>query len=214
MRELAATSGILSVIRSSAPASPFGADTPNGMDAEDVLGHLLGNSVGAAFGSNGLGPAGTGRGGGGNPGGIGMGRLRTIGDDVGGGAGGTCYGCRQSRLLRGRPSASGPSVSMGTASTSGALAPDVIRRHIRQHRNAIRHCYQRELVGRPDLAGRVAVRFVIGQDGTVVNSGVASSTIESATVGQCVARAISRVNFPPPGQGVVIVTYPFTFIHD
>lgn len=212
-RRLAETGGILAVIRSEAPVSPFGSAIPNGVDAEDALGHLLGREVGSAFGYGGLGVRGTGRGGGGIDGGSGLGRLRTIGDRVGGGTGGTCYGCGPSSLGRGHR-ASGPTVSMGTATASGALSPEVIRRHIRQHTNAVRHCYEAELARRPDLSGRVAIRFVIGQDGTVVSAAVAESSVESPSVGQCVAGAIRRIGFPPPGVGVVVVTYPFTFVHD
>jgi len=203
------------VLASRTVVSPFStAEFSSGTDPEDALGALMGADIGASFGYGGLGIRGTGRGGGGRPGSIGLGRLMTRGDRYGRGTSrdGTCYGCRAAAIPNGERQGTGPSVRMGTPIVPGGLSADVIRRRIRLQRNAIRHCYERELVSRPDLSGRVAIRFVIGEDGAVRTASVASSTVQSPSVGQCVAGAVRRVSFPNPSQGVVVVTYPFSFI--
>ncbi len=209
-KEYAASSGILSALQSAAPTSPFGRDSALGNDPENALGALMGNQIGDNFGYGGLGLRGTGRGGGGTgEGTIGLGNLNTIGHGGGGGSG-SGYG-RGAGGLRGRR-ASVPQIRTGTANVSGSLSKEVIRRYIRRHINQIRYCYEQQLARRPDLAGRVQIRFVISSSGAVTTSTVAGSTLGNPAAEQCVARAVQRIAFPQPeGGGVVIVTYPFMF---
>jgi TonB family protein len=209
-KEYAATSGILAALQSNAPTSPFGQDTALGVDPENALGLLMGNQIGDSFGYGGLGLRGTGRGGGGNGlGTIGLGNLGTIGHGGGGGSG-SGYG-RGAGGLRGHR-ASAPSIRTGTAEVRGSLSKEVIRRYIRRSINQIRFCYEQQLARRPDLAGRVQIRFVISPSGAVTSSQAAGSTLGEPAVETCVARAVQRIAFPQPeGGGVVIVTYPFMF---
>jgi TonB family protein len=214
VKELVATSGILAALNSNVPTSPFGQETPIGADPEDAMGLLMGSVIGDSFGPGGLGVRGTGRGGGGDgTGTIGLGRLRTIGHGAGGDPDGNGYGPGNGRL-RSRRSPSGPTTSIINTGTNvrGSLASDVIRRYIRRNLNSIRYCYEQELVRRPDLAGRVAVQFVISGQGSVSSSTVNSSTLGDPAAEQCVARAVQRIGFPETDDGgVVIVTYPFLF---
>lgn len=209
-KEYAASGGILAALQSNAPTSPFGQDSALGNDPESALGALMGNQIGDNFGYGGLGLRGTGRGGGGTgEGTIGLGNLNTIGHGGGGGSG-SGYG-RGSGGLRGRR-ASVPQIRTGTAAVRGSLSKEVIRRYIRRHINQIRYCYEQQLARRPDLSGRVAVRFVISPSGAVSTASVAGSTLGNPAAEQCVARAVQRIAFPQPeGGGVVIVTYPFMF---
>jgi TonB family protein len=78
--------------------------------------------------------------------------------------------------------------------------------------NQIRHCYQRQLSRDPGLAGKVTVRFVIGNTGQVQKATVKSSSLGSAAVESCIAERFLRFRFPAPkGKGIVIVSYPFLF---
>lgn len=210
LRQYAATSGILSVLNANVPTSPFGSTTPNGLDAEDALGHLMGIAPGDAFGYGGLTVRGTGRGGNGRDGNITIGLdFNTIGRV---GNRNMNYGADRGLVEHRSRRSTGPAVRVGTASVNGALSREVIRREIRLRRNEISHCYQSELNRRPDLAGRVSVRFIIDQRGIVVSSSVSESTMGSAEVSQCVAGVIRRISFPVPDGGVVMVNYPFTFV--
>lgn len=67
------------------------------------------------------------------------------------------------------------------------------------------------LLGTPSLEGRVAVKFIIGRDGSVamVNAGEHSMPDNSAPY--CVARAFGNLTFPEPAGGIVTVVYPIVF---
>jgi hypothetical protein len=91
----------------------------------------------------------------------------------------------------------------------GALDKDIIRRIVRAHINEIRTCYNEGLQKDPQLAGRVAIQFVIKLDGHVGSSVIAESNLADATVAQCIAGVVGTWQFPKPNGGNVIVTYPF-----
>ena len=64
---------------------------------------------------------------------------------------------------------------------------------------------------RPDLKGRVAVKFVIGGRGAVMRAVLSSSSLGDPQVEGCIVRTVERFVFPlPEDSGIVIVTYPFT----
>ncbi|MDX2023639.1 MAG: TonB family protein [Deltaproteobacteria bacterium] len=211
--EEAKNAGILGLIKAdegSHLASLFGRDTALGSDAENVLGGLLGNQIGEAYGVGGLGMTGTGSGGGGTgEGTIGLGNLGTIGKG-GGGGNGSGYG-RGAGGLRGRR-ARAPDVIPGQAAVRGSLDKEIIRRIIRRHINEVKYCYEQELVKKPDLQGRIAVQFTIAATGQVVTSVMQTSSVGSPKVENCVVQAVRRWEFPKPkGGGIVIVSYPFVF---
>ncbi len=202
--------GVLKMAEGSHIASIFGRDTALGSDPENVLGGLIGNQIGEAYGIGGLGLVGTGAGGGGTgEGTIGLGNLGTIGKGGGGGSG-SGYG-RGAGGLGGRR-ARAPEVMPGQANVRGSLDKEIIRRIIRRHINEVKYCYEQELTRKPELGGRVAVQFTIAATGQVVASVLQNSTMGNARVENCVVQAVRRWEFPKPlGGGIVIVTYPFNF---
>ncbi|MCP4675754.1 MAG: AgmX/PglI C-terminal domain-containing protein [Deltaproteobacteria bacterium] len=208
-KEMAKSAGILSYLSSAnAPTSPFGQDTALGVDPENALGALMGNQVGQNFGYGGLGLRGTGRGGGGTgEGTIGLGNLNTIGHGGGGGSG-SGYG-RGAGGLGGRRGRA-PRIRSGAAMVKGSLSKEVIRRIVHRHINEVKFCYERQLAKRPDISGRVSVKFIISGTGAVQMAAVAGSTLGDPQVENCIAQAVRRWTFPQPeGGGIVIVTYPF-----
>ena len=212
-REQARNAGILGTLQAmtgsfNSPTSPFGADTALGNDPMSALGALMGDQIGSNAGFGGLGLRGTGRGGGGTgEGTIGLGNLGTIGHGGGGGSG-SGYG-RGAGGFRGR-SARVPRIRSGNADVRGSLSKEVIRRVIRRHINEVKFCYEQQLNARPDLEGRVTVRFIISPTGAVQNSLVQDSSLGNQQVESCVAAAVRRWTFPAPdGGGIVIVNYPF-----
>jgi TonB family protein len=96
----------------------------------------------------------------------------------------------------------------GVAETSGGLSREQVRRTIRQHINEVRFCYEQELMSRPDLEGRVSVRFMVNANGAVGMSTVADSSGATGDVGSCVSQAMRRWSFPS-SSGPTLVTYPF-----
>lgn len=79
----------------------------------------------------------------------------------------------------------------------------------------IRRCYNRGLDNDPSLTGKVVVRFTIGANGRVTESGVKSSSFSNDAVPTCIADAITRITFPEPkGGGIVKVFFPYVFLTD
>jgi metallo-beta-lactamase class B len=94
----------------------------------------------------------------------------------------------------------------------GSLDKEVIRRVIRNHLADIRSCYERELSKDRYLVGRISVQFTVASTGDVIASSLQSSTMDNASVEDCVVRTVRQWKFPKPqGGGVVIISYPFNF---
>jgi hypothetical protein len=204
----AADAGVLGVIRRSAAVSSiFARDSAFGRDADDVLGSLVGDTIGIAFGHGALGPMGTGSGGGGTgEHALGVGPdLTMLGAGVGRGwRPGVAVGTLGTRH------AGPPGVWVGEPRLAGSLDREIVRRIIRRHINEVKFCYEQALVTQPKLGGRILVRFMIAANGQVLSSVVESSTLANARVESCTAQAVRRWEFPRPvGGGLVNVSYPF-----
>jgi len=207
IKEMASTAGVIAYLSAKkAPTSPFG-DMAAGYDPENALGGLTGDTFGPNFGMGALGPKGTGRGGGGRGDeGIGVGSIGPTSWSLGRGTGRDLrhvapLGDRRGHRVRVRET--------GLA-VKGSLSKETIRRVVRLRLNQISYCYEQGLAKRPDLEGRVAVRFVISGTGGVMSVAVADTTLGDARVEACITRTVERLTFPQPsGGGIVIVTYPF-----
>jgi hypothetical protein len=186
---------------------PWGRDDSLGSDPSTAKGNMWGDSIGDAFGEGGLGL--TGIGGSGGPGqGIGIGSLGVIGHGAGTGTG-QGFGSGHGRLggSRGKP----PSVRIGATAVSGRLPPEVIQRIVRQNFGRFRLCYENGLRNKPQLQGKISVRFVIEPDGAVSSVANAGSDLPDAGVVSCVTRAFKNLSFPQPESGKVVVVYPLMF---
>jgi TonB family protein len=207
-----ATVGILGILRSAQLTAPnaFTGERAEGNALQDVFGGVNGPLVGLTRGLGGLGMIGSGRGAGGNADGtVGTGALPTIGTGGGGHGPGDRYGQGVGNLGGVRDSRV-PRIRVMPADVRGNLSKETIRRVIRLHLAEVRACYQERLISRPDLQGRVAVRFIVAPTGAVQAAGVASSDLRDATTEQCIVHAVRRWSFPQPdGGGIVSVTYPF-----
>jgi hypothetical protein len=214
MRQLAMSGGIIGILKASTgsntPSSPYGAERAISNDPVAAIGMLLGASYGASGGNGGLAMIGTGRGGGGDArAAVGVGAIGTRGRANGGGDGdGDGYG-EGAGGYRARTTHV-PRVRVGQPDLRGSLSKETIRRHINRHLAEVRYCYESQLNARPDLQGRVTIKFVISPTGAVMSSDVAQSDVGSDRVETCIADTVRRVGFPAPeGGGLVIVTYPF-----
>ncbi len=212
---MAKSAGVIGMIKSAVgswntPTSPYGREQAIGSDPMNAIGAIMGDFAGDNFGHGGLGPIGTGRGGGGNgQGTIGTGDLGTIGTDRGpGGHGSGPYGSTVGKL--GGHTSRVPTLKIGAAEVRGGLSKEAIRRVINRHIAEIRHCYEQELNARPDLEGRVAVKFMINTSGVVQLANISQSTLGNARAESCIQTAVQRWTFPA-GTGVSMVSYPFMF---
>ncbi len=178
-----------------------------GGDIKGALGNMFGSRVGDSGGFGGLGLKGTGTGGGGMGNTIGIGGIGTKGR--GGGLG--TYGVGVGSLDPKK--SSDVSIADSESVIQGSLDKELIRQVIRRNIGQIKYCYEKELQTKPNLAGKVAVRFLITPKGTVQTAKVAEgTTLRDAAVGDCITLRVRSWRFPEPkGGGSVIVTYPFVF---
>ncbi len=213
-KDEATQAGLIGILKKASgawnsPTSPYGRQTALGRDPMAAIGGLLGNSIGPSFGYNGLGMSHTGRGGGGTGlGTTGVGALNTLGKAGYNKSGGRFDYGRVKKLGKRQPKV--PPSPDSRVDTRGSLAKGVIRRIINRHLNEIRFCYEQALTRRPDVQGRVAVKFIIAPTGAVQTAIKASSTVGNPQLEGCIVNAVRRWNFPAPeGGGIVAVTYPF-----
>lgn len=103
-------------------------------------------------------------------------------------------------------------VNIETPEVMGALPADVIKKVINDNKAQVRYCYEFELQRNQNLEGRVAMRWIIGADGSVTEVSVKESTLKNIGVESCLMGKIKGWKFPAPaGGGVVEVNYPFVF---
>ena len=99
-----------------------------------------------------------------------------------------------------------------TASVPAALGRDAIKRTIHGKIGSIKRCYERALAQKPDLTGRVAVRFVVDASGNVTSAVSApQSTMPDPDVVSCVLGIFRGLSFPPHDGGPTAILYPFDF---
>ena len=192
-------------------------DYASGLGRDDVLGGRLGQDIAEMAGGWGYGTEKTGPGDDGDGWKtIGTGRYNTIGE---GPDSGTDYGTGGPGTYKGpgRPP-QGPKVDVGCrfddrsgcGRALGDLDRKIIRRYIRKKLPLVKHCYEKQLLVQPDLAGTVMTTFTISGNGAVLSA--VAKGLGNRNVVACVEAALKSIQFPQPeGGGLVSVRYPFTF---
>ena len=192
-----------------APTAPWGREDSLGNDPMSARGNMWGDAIGDSFGAGGLGLSGVGEGGGGRGEGIGLGNIGTIGHGAGTGQG-QGFGNGHGRL-GGAHQTKSPSVRQGVTQVNGRLPPEVIQRIVRQNFGRFKLCYENGLRTNPNLAGRVAVKFIIDRNGAVSTASDGGSDLPDQGVVSCVVRGFGNLSFPQPEGGIVTVVYPIIF---
>jgi hypothetical protein len=106
-----------------------------------------------------------------------------------------------------------PGVTRTNAPTRGSLPKAVIAQKLESAGPAIRVCYERALVGTPNLGGNLSVNFVVAPDGTVAHAEaveVDQPLNDPEAVG-CILDVIRELEFPEPTGGRVFLNYPLSF---
>ncbi len=191
----------------------FGGASPLGQKAISALDGLNGGDPGTGVAMNGP------RGGGGLFDG-------SLGGPPGGGPRGPAAGLEPGGY-RTRPGRPGPrtqypdergdggpkfKVVPQTPVVEDGLSRDEIQRVVRLKQGEYRYCYEKQLQSRPDLEGKVTLKFVVGPTGRVLVTEVLEDTLGEGEVASCIANKARNWQFPRPrGGGVVAVKYPFLF---
>jgi hypothetical protein len=194
-----------SSLRKSNLGSLVGGLTSLGADSPDKKSNNSGESAAISQeGTGGFSTEGLKKGGGGTTTGIG----RTVGQGEGGFAGTGRLG------LAGNSSVDGTGSGGGGIPTrvAGGLDREVIESIIRRRLDRIRLCYERQLNFFPKLAGKVAVHFLIGKKGEVLEANSIEDTMNNASVKSCILFEVKSWTFPAPEGGTLVnVDYPFVF---
>ncbi len=102
-------------------------------------------------------------------------------------------------------------VNSDTATVVGSLTKDQVLKVVGAYMGQILYCYERQLQSQPDLKGNVAITFLIGQSGSVINPMVSKSTMASPVVEGCIAKVFNRMPFPSVTSGSTNATVPLEF---
>jgi hypothetical protein len=122
--------------------------------------------------------------------------------------------------VRARIAAGGKPIPKEARSAFGTLDKEYIRAKIEEAKPLIKECYELGLAGRPDLAGKLTVKFSIVADpdhgGVVERAEVVPSrgggNLDDRLVHECVSETLKSITFDPPRNGGrVLVRYPFVF---
>lgn len=206
-----ATFGILALLAGPEGGDRAGSSAFAAEEGPAAMGSIFGQTIHDAEGMGGLGLSGAGEGGGGRGAGVPLASIGMLGRANGDGTG-QGFGCCGGHLpLRGVHVTSSPTMWGETIKVNGRLPPEAIQRVIRQSFGRLRACYERGLLRRPDLEGRIAVKFVIDREGDVTMASTAESSLDDAAVNACVAKAYEAMTFPKPEGGIVTVVYPVVF---
>lgn len=94
----------------------------------------------------------------------------------------------------------------------GAISADAVRAGIAARQEAIAECFRRAQQNRPDLAGKVLVRFTIRADGTVNGAATKATSLRHPSTERCVVSKVAEATFEPLRAGrLAVVEFPFTF---
>ena len=68
-----------------------------------------------------------------------------------------------------------------------------IREVVQKRANALRNCYEQQLLANPDLSGKIIVFWKIGLDGKVTDASIKSTTMNNARVESCLTQTVRRL---------------------
>ena len=136
--------------------------------------------------------------------------VEPYGSGIGGGGGGKA----------GNTKVAGPRKSTVKQKTKLAMDPPKqgafckesnIREVVQKRANALRNCYEQQLLANPDLSGKIIVFWKIGLDGKVTDASIKSTTMNNARVESCLTQTVRRLRFDKPDGGICVVEFPFIF---
>jgi TonB family protein len=89
---------------------------------------------------------------------------------------------------------------------------ELVRMAFLVHSAEIRSCYERSAANHPGTEGRVVFRIGIDPTGLVGTSCVVRTSLNDATVDQCLMDVVLKWKFPAPASGNwALVDYPYVF---
>ena len=114
----------------------------------------------------------------------------------------------------GQPTMDGAASGVGQTASPGAppsptLSRETIQQVVGRHDGRIRMCYEQRLVGKPNLAGRMIVRFTVGGTGRVIAASAGESSLGDSALETCIVDVFRRMVFPAATNGSPVqISYP------
>ena len=102
-------------------------------------------------------------------------------------------------------------VSARRLKARGSISREAVAKVINENLGQVQYCYERALLKKPGLKGKLVLEWQISSSGRVSRVRQKMSTIQSAEVASCIIGKLKRWRFPKPRGGVVVVSYPFIF---
>ena len=96
------------------------------------------------------------------------------------------------------------------ATAGGCVKIDISQR-IRARAGEFRRCYEAQLIGKPTLAGKLSLRWTIGEDGKVAKAEATADTMGDPAVTSCVLESLRTMEFDVPVKGICVIDWPFVF---
>ena len=113
-------------------------------------------------------------------------------------------------MLQSTPQSPSNSSSVPAESRADST-PEDVKRVLRENIVRLRGCYNDGLRRRPNLAGRVVVKFIIGESGsTLLAAADASSDLDDTEVVSCIVHTFESFSFPRRARAVKII-FPLKF---
>jgi hypothetical protein len=100
--------------------------------------------------------------------------------------------------------------ALGDEMIEGGLDRDSVRRAIAAYKNEVTNCYDRALLTKPNLSGRVSYKWYISPNGKTAWINIVKSDTDSSQLNLCVLEVIKKIPFPQAKAGTTVI-YPFAF---
>ncbi|MFA5624837.1 MAG: AgmX/PglI C-terminal domain-containing protein [Bradymonadales bacterium] len=104
-----------------------------------------------------------------------------------------------------------PKLELTSAQASQFCKESNIRDVVSKRANALRNCYEQQLLADPQLSGKIVMMWKIGLEGEVSQCSVKSTTMKNPKVEACLERTIKRLRFDKPDGGICVIEFPFIF---
>lgn len=99
-----------------------------------------------------------------------------------------------------------------SCATHTVMDRDQVRGTIRKSLPQIKDCYVSALKTKPDLKGKIQIRFEVDDAGKVPTCETKSSDLNTPAVDKCICERVSAIKFPPAPKGQKAdIIYPFVF---
>ncbi len=95
----------------------------------------------------------------------------------------------------------------------GKISRSEVRSEFLRYESDIRYCYERKLVTRPNLKGKLVMKWMVDEEGRTRDINVLDSEINDKSVHSCLQSVIRKMSFnTSQAKDQVIISYPLEFV--